>query len=467
MFKLAMFVQGNGISIDPLTCVYISSYVGTLAVITASMLNMIRSNENASNWDKMSLIIIEDVPIRERIEMPIVKSIQDAIKHLSKNHSDVEWWFIGDNATCNKLIRQGIVMNIHVSIDWDNTSRNTIIQEEKFDWSLLNDSEFEMISTTKCLNSPSSKSVRHYMRMNKEEMKLLSSMQNIIQNGFKRPTRTGIDTLSVFGQQFEYRMNERTDSNGVSSYRLPLLTTKKMFTRGVFAELKWILSGGTSSKTLEAQGVNIWKGNTTREYLDSVGLSKYDEGEAGPIYGFQWKHWGAKYEKGKHDYTGEGIDQVTNVIKSLETNPFGRRHIISGWAPDQLDDMCLPPCHVLYQFMVHEEGNQKYLSLMMYQRSCDTFLGLPFNICSLGMFLTLMAHRVNMKPYKLIHSVADMHIYENHIEAVNKQLKRKACMFPYIHVNCDPKDKLEDYEFENIVIEDYFSHGVIKADMAA
>lgn len=429
------------------------------------MLNMLEEYGN-ERWDQLNLVIIKDAPINTS-KLPIVKNVQEAIKHLSKFHPNSEWWFVGDNATSNRLIEQGLIMHVHISIDWTNSSKNILVQEQEFNCKALEESDFEMLSTTRCIMSPSSKSIRHYMRLNKEENTLLIAMQNIIQNGFKRPTRTGINTLSVFGQQFEYHMVERVDANGISSYRLPLLTTKKMFTRGIFTELKWFLGGGTDSKTLETQGVNIWKGNTTRSYLDSVGLKNYNEGETGPIYGFQWKHWGAKYQQGNHNYEGQGIDQVANVIKSLETDPFGRRHIISAWAPDQLEDMCLPPCHVLYQFLVHEENGQKYISLMMYQRSCDTFLGLPFNICSLGMFLTLMAHRVNMKPYKLIHSVADMHIYENHIEAVNTQLKREACNFPYIHINCERKDKLEDYDFENIVINDYFSHGLIKAQMAA
>jgi hypothetical protein len=132
-----------------------------------------------------------------------------------------------------------------------------------------------------------------------------------------------------------------------------------------------------------------------------------------------------------------------------------------------VDNVATHNCHMLYQFMIHEEQSQKYLSLMMTQRSCDTFLGLPFNICSLGMFLTIMAHRVNMKPYKIIHSIADMHIYETHVDSVKVQLQRKPFSFPYINVNCEIKNKLEDYNYEDITIKDYYSHGPIKADMVA
>ena len=406
-----------------------------------------------------------------------VEDIHACIKHLSSKFTDQSWWFIGDYNTANDLIWKGLIMDVYLSksyallhsSEWYKLDQYALPPNEIFNKTLVDDpsSDFELISTTRSDESQH-RTIRHYIRRNVEESNILCAMNQIIHQGFKRPNRTGVDTRSLFGKQFEYKMVERINPNtGKSSYRLPLLTTKRMFVRGVFEELKWFLHGGTDSKTLEDKGVNIWKGNSSREFLDASGKTDYEEGECGPIYGFQWKHWGAKWSQGKHDYTGEGIDQIQQVIDSLQTDPFSRRHIVSAWNVEDINEMCLAPCHVLYQFLVHEEEGQKYLTLSMYQRSNDVFLGLPFNICSLGLFLTMMAHRVNMKPFKIIHSIADFHIYENHIEAVSKQLTREPCMFPYITINCDPKEQLEDYEFKDIEIQNYFHHNGIKADMVA
>lgn len=572
----------------------------------------------------------------------------------------------------------------------------------------------------------------HLTRFNNEEQALLNVMNEIVTSGFNIPSRSNINTRTVFGKMFEYRMVEKINKEtGQSMYRIPLLTTKRMFTRGVFEELMWFMNGKVDSKELERSRINIWKGNTSRTFLDSSGLNDYDEGETGPIYGFQWRHWGAEYKPKKKNYMNEGIDQIDNVIKSLKEDPFSRRHIISGWNVEDLDKMCLPPCfvsgtkvitkngyksieqltdsdlvmthisnwkpiinrqsrlyegsihtimhkachnelvttdehpfltksilpngtlgsetqwtkardlnsdkhvlcipisksnvsididwfftglyissdvsepmdhhwlsefsidesevcntipewiqdsnienlkllidgfescsqfneskrvvnlnvalslqriyakigivsiitkginhsiyikrvqssstfyiddqymyiplknvstkldtiqvynievaddnsyvveniathncHVLYQFMVHDEDGQKYLSLMMTQRSCDTFLGLPFNLCSLGMFLFLMARSVNMKPYKIIHSIANMHIYETHVDAVKRQLKNEPYAFPYIQMKSDdiPIKKIEDYVFDDIAIKQYYSHNRIQGDMIA
>lgn len=401
--------------------------------------------------NRINIVITSGSPIEGALTF---KSIKACDRFLHDNHSNLKWIVIGGESIYNEYMRLNLVSDIHIS-QLDSSEECN----KHFNWNFQN--------KTLLYADERLKIYHHSKEINSEESKLLAAMSDIIDNGFKRPNRTGVDTRAVFGKQFEYIMEERIDPNtGNSSFRLPLLTTKKMFTRGVFAELKWFLSGGTDSKLLERKGVNIWKGNTSKEYLESVGLD-YDVGETGPIYGFQWRHATAKYIQGKHDYTGEGIDQVAQVIESLQNNPYSRRHIINAWAPGDLDKMVLPPCHILYQFFIHQVDDQKYLSLMMTQRSCDTFLGLGFNLCSLGMFLTLMAHRVGMKPYKIIHSIADMHIYETHIEAASEQVQRNPYPFPYIRIDCTPKEHLEQYEFSDIKIEDYFHHDAIKADMVA
>jgi len=681
------------------------------------------------------------------------RSIRECDQYLNENYMHLDRWVIGGAAIYDTFMQQNLVSDVFVS---------QFAGDEPCD-------KFFNWFTNQQLHGFDQKSIQprgkfhlvHYKKKNAEELSLLSAMRDIITNGIKRPNRTGTDTRSVFGRMFEYHMEERVDpQTGQLMYRLPLLTTKKMFTRGVFAELKWFLNGRVDSKELEMKGINIWRGNTTKAYLDSHNLSEYNEGETGPIYGFQWRHWGADYIPNKKDYQAEGIDQVSKVIDTLKTDPFSRRHIISGWNVADLDKMCLPPCfvadtmvltkhgyteiqhlldndlvfthlgnwkpiinrqersyegslytithvgnsesicateehpflvkliqlvsfeptkyklsaetqwipakelnpekhvlciplvreeqpvsitiaingelamgqpidyfmvgvyvgkqgnildlqfippgwsilkqftkcpmnsccdiipewvhglpktdltdlikgfefasskhsfahfsiinkqvalslqriyaklgilvrvvskemsytiikinsniqgrcyvddqymylpivssvatqtnqmvynlevaddnsyvveniathncHVLYQFMVHEADDQKYLSLMMTQRSCDTFLGLPFNVCSLGMFLFLMAQTVGMKPHKIIHSIADMHIYENHIQAAEEQISRTPYAFPYIQMRANtPSKPIENYEYSDIQIVNYYSHASIKGDMAA
>jgi thymidylate synthase len=654
-------------------------------------------------------------------------------------------WTIGGNDMINSMVWKGLIMDVHIM---KNYSEYNKFESINFNRNLLlkKSMNFTLVST---LNNRSidNSITKHFMRRNYEENSILSSMSTIIINGFKQPNRTGVDTLMSFGKMFEYNMTERIDPITKESYfQIPMLTTKKIYTKGVFEELKWFLGGCVDSKELEEKNVNIWKGNTSRTFLDSRNLGNYQEGETGPIYGFQWRHWGADYFSGKKSYD-DGIDQVDQVVKSLKTNPFSRRHIISGWNVADLDKMCLPPCfptgtlvltkkgykqiqtiddhdlvfthtsswqpivnrqeriyddcimeiktllsstpiftttehpflikektkyswvpsmnlksgdmvcipintdsqlpninvsiddnitenntdidwfmlglfvgrirvlgdesdryaippgwtllkefttnpnsteilcntipewvqklpkdiiddftrgwlttakcednnyrvaneivalqlqrlfakigkcmsiqttdkgfvhmnpikknvkfvdnymcvpiidindehretmvynievandnsyvvenvavhncHVLYQFSVHEENDQKYLSLMMQQRSCDTFLGMPFNICSLSMFLLMMAHKTNMKPYKIVHSIGDMHIYKNHTEAVKEQLQREPFMFPYARIKSDIKNDLSEYDLKDFDIQDYFCYPSIKADMVA
>lgn len=685
------------------------------------------------------------------------KTIKLCDKFINAHYPTLERWVIGGEAIYNAFMEKELVTDVYLS------QFNSMEPCDRF-FHYFNKHDlhgFQFISATDSKDGLFA--VQHYCKRNYEELALHHAMNEIITTGFTQPNRTGTNTKAIFGKMFEYYMTEKINpATGESMYRLPLLTTKKMFTRGIFAELKWFLNGRVDSKELETKGINIWKGNTTREYLDNSNLSEYKEGETGPIYGFQWKHWGAKYIPGKKDYANEGIDQVSQVIDTLKTDPYSRRHIISGWNVEDLDKMCLPPCfiagtlvltkhgykqiqhlldndlvfthlgnwkqiinrqermycnqiytidhvgsinginateehpflvktihinsfeplgyklseetswveakdlkadkhvlclpiikeelpvsititidgkfstvppidyfmvgvyvgkhgnmldlqfvppgwsilhefnanytygsslecntipewmqslpkkdlmdfikgfessskmmsawthnainelvalslqriyakigvttrisidngkalickipndmqgrcyiddqymyipilkieskqketkvynlevaddnsyvveniathncHVLYQFMVHEENNQKYLSLMMTQRSCDTFLGLPFNICSLGMFLFLMAKTVDMKPYKIIHSIANMHIYENHIDSVKKQLNNTPYAFPYIQLRPGTTTKsIEDYEYSDIEIVDYYSHEAIKGEMA-
>ncbi len=438
---------------------FISKNKKNVLIISCEMLYSIDINKFESD-----LIIIIGTQAYHGIaqsEIKCFESLQSSIKFLSNNCAQYKWWIVCCMNMLNDLIWNGAIDNIYITKFGESSDATA----DKFDFSLLDEPscQFKLIDDDK-----NGINVMHYFRFNHEEQKYLNAMDQIIKNGSFRDNRTGVSTYSVFGKTFEYKMIERVDpSSKKSLYQFPMLTTKKMFLRGVFAELKWFLSGQTDSKILESQGVNIWKDNSSRKYLDSYGLTNYEEGKCGPIYGHQWRSWNAKYDQSKDNHIGEGRDQVLQCINSLKMDPFSRRHIISGWNVEQIDEMALPPCHVIYQFYVHEENEQKYLSLSMYQRSGDTFLGVPFNICSMGLLLLMVANQVGYKPYKLIHTIGDMHIYENHVDAVSKQLTRTPNMFPFIGLSCEAKEHIEDYSFNDIIVDGYVSHSAIKAPMVA
>ncbi|KAG6451679.1 hypothetical protein O3G_MSEX007291 [Manduca sexta] len=212
-----------------------------------------------------------------------------------------------------------------------------------------------------------------------DEYQYLNIVKQIIDTGDKRIDRTQVGTLSIFGAMQRYSLQNNT---------LPLLTTKRVFTRGVIEELLWMISGSTDAKTLSAKGVHIWDANGSRSFLDNLGFTNREEGDLGPVYGFQWRHSGAKYIDAKTDYTGQGIDQLQNIIDTIKKNPADRRMIMCAWNPSDLGLMALPPCHCLAQFYV-ASGK---LSCQLYQRSADMGLGVPFNIASYSLLTHMIAH---------------------------------------------------------------------------
>ncbi len=457
MFKTVLFVDIDDALLDVSQSGFaVRTTADEIIVIEEDMLARI----DISKFNPSLLVIIGTTDdVQTSAPTKTFHKLETAIRYLSNSFGSESWWVICDMRTMDELIWNGAIMDIHII----KNKKPIKCTGDRLSYAMMNNPGCQFSAKQyNYTNDDDRIEYTHYSRSNGEENRLLEVMGEIVRDGHLRNNRTGVSTYSTFGKTFEYRMVER---NGM--YRFPLLTTKKMFLRGVFAELKWFLSGHTDSKILEAQGVNLWRGNSTREYLDEYGLSEYAEGKCGPIYGHQWRAWGAPYDQDKLTHIGEGIDQVQQCLKSLKEDPFSRRHIISGWNVGQLDEMALPPCHVIYQFYVHEDGGDRYLSLSMYQRSGDTFLGIPFNICSMGLFLILMSHQLGYKPYKLVHTVGDMHIYANHIEAITKQLVRAPCMFPFIGMPGIVRDNIQDYEFNDIIVDGYISHAAIKADMVA
>jgi thymidylate synthase len=284
------------------------------------------------------------------------------------------------------------------------------------------------------------------------EQQYLNLIKTILENGETRPDRTGVGTRSVFGAQLRCCL---------ATEGFPLLTTKRVFFRGVVEELLWFLRGQTDSKILETKGVAIWKGNTTREFLDARGLTELEEGDAGTNYSFQWRHFNASYKGSDKDYTGQGVDQIAWLLHEIKTNPSSRRLVLSAWNPCQLEQTVLPPCHVLCQFYVSID---KKLSCHMYQRSCDVALGLPFNMASYALLTHLIALECGLEVGDLIISLGDAHIYLNHIEGVTEQLTRTPREFPKLAI----KDHrpLEGYEFSDFTLVNYTPYATIKMEMA-
>ena len=275
----------------------------------------------------------------------------------------------------------------------------------------------------------------------------------VLENGQKREDRTGTGTISTFGYQMRFNLEEG----------FPLLTTKKVFYRGIFEELLWFLSGSTNIKPLVDKKVGIWNewpyekfkkssaynGETLDGFIEKIRedenfAKKY--GELGPVYGKQWRDF-------------NGVDQISDLIDGLKNNPFSRRHMVVAYNPSEIKDMALPPCHSLFQFYV--SADKKKLSCQLYQRSGDVFLGVPFNIASYSLLLCMIAQVCGYKPYEFIHSFGDVHIYLNHLDQIHEQLSRTPRKLPKLVLNKDVKN-LFDFKYEDIKIEDYDPYPAIK-----
>ena len=281
----------------------------------------------------------------------------------------------------------------------------------------------------------------------------LDLCRHVLEHGEKREDRTGTGTISTFGYQMRFDLTKG----------FPLLTTKKVFYRGIFEELLWFLSGNTNIKPLVDKKVGIWnewpydkyskspdfKGETLEEFIEKIRddqefVDKY--GDLGPVYGKQWRDF-------------NGVDQITQLIEGIKNNPFSRRHLVVAYNPSEVKDMALPPCHSLFQFYVSADG--KKLSCQLYQRSGDVFLGVPFNIASYSLLLAMVAQVCDLEPYEFIHTFGDVHIYLNHLDQINEQLSRTPRPLPKLVLNKDVKN-IFDFKYEDIKIEDYDPYPAIK-----
>ena len=285
----------------------------------------------------------------------------------------------------------------------------------------------------------------------------LDVCRDVLKNGEQRTDRTGTGTISRFGYQMRFNLNDG----------FPLLTTKKVFYRGITEELLWFLKGETNIRPLALKKVGIWnewpyekyknssefKGETLEEFINKICESEEFAnkwGDLGPVYGKQWRDF-------------FGVDQISNLINNLKNNPFSRRHLVVAYNPAQVDEMALPPCHSMFQFYVSADG--KKLSLQLYQRSADLFLGVPFNIASYSLLLAMVSQVCGFEPYEFVHTLGDAHIYLDHLNQINEQLTREPKKLPKLWLNPDIKS-IFDFTIDDIKILDYESWPAIKGKVS-
>lgn len=257
----------------------------------------------------------------------------------------------------------------------------------------------------------------------------LEILKDVLENGQDADNRTGIYARKVFGRQMRFDLSKG----------FPLVTTKKTFFKGIVHELIWLLSGNTNIKYLSDNNVHIWD-----EWAD-------ENGDLGPVYGHQWRN-----------FNSQGYDQIKDIIERIKKNPQDRRIIVSAWNPAQIGEMALPPCHCFFQFDVTPDGK---LNCMLYQRSCDMFLGVPFNIASYSLLTMMIAQVCGLKPGEFVHTLGNAHIYSNHFEQVKLQLTREPLPLPQVKINPNVKN-IDDFKFEDIELVDYQSHPAIKGEVA-
>ncbi len=285
-----------------------------------------------------------------------------------------------------------------------------------------------------------------------DENQYLALISDILKYGEEIVGRNGT-TKAVFGAAMTFNLSDGT---------LPLLTTKKVAWKTCLKELLWFIEGCTDNDVLKAQKVRIWDGNASRDFLDSRGLSHLEEGDLGPVYGHQWRHFNAKYTSRNEDYSGKGVDQLQYVIDQLKDpeKRSSRRIIMSAWNPCQLNEMALPPCHVLCQFNVIWDK----LSCSLYQRSGDVGLGVPFNIASYSFLTHLLAKHCGLNAHEFVYYLGNTHIYDDHYEPLQEQITKKPYTFPKLNINMI-KENICDYELNDFIVSDYKHHEVIKMEM--
>jgi thymidylate synthase len=289
-----------------------------------------------------------------------------------------------------------------------------------------------------------------------DENQYIHLIKDILEEGEMICGRNG-NAKTIYGSSMHFSLQNGT---------LPLLTTKKVAWKTCLKELLWFIQGSTNNDLLQEQKVTIWNGNASKDFLNSRGLSHYRENDLGPVYGHQWRHFNAPYKTCDDDYSGKGVDQLQYIIDQLKDADGGGRHsrrlVMSAWNPCQLDEMALPPCHILSQF--HVSGGNK-LSCSLYQRSGDVGLGVPFNIASYSFLTHLIAHHCGLEAHEFVYHLGNAHIYDDHLEPLREQMDKKPFDFPTLTIKDNSQKSISDYKVDDFVVSEYKSHEPIKMVM--
>jgi dihydrofolate reductase/thymidylate synthase len=386
-------------------------------------------------------IIISKNPIENQI---VFDSITNAIEHLEMFDFIEDIYFIGGYQIYKEVIDKKLCDGIFL------THIHKIYKCDTF----FPDID---LSCAKVINLVEESGVQLEFKyldiiQNSEEKLYLDIIREIMLFGNKRMDRTGTGTMSLFGKKMKFDL-----TNG----KIPLLTTKRVYWRGIVEELLWFIKGDTNAKNLQKKNIHIWDGNSSRKYLDSLGLYDNQEGDLGPIYGFQWRHFGAEYTTMHDNYENKGIDQLSELINTIRHNPNDRRMILSAWNPCDFGKMALLPCHIMSQFYVCDGK----LSCQMYQRSADMGLGVPFNIASYSLLTHMIAHCTGLETGEFIHIIGDCHVYLNHIAPLTKQIDRVPKKFPTLKIKSGNSD-ITKFQYSDFEIVGYDPFGNIKMDMS-
>lgn len=378
------------------------------------------------------------VSSQKRDDVPTFSTIEDAISYNTKIYPDKKIFIVGGAMLYHSVISlfSHIITKVHMSIMHDKYECDTFVSFDNSCYETVSSQTFHAFTHLELVPK------------NEGEIQYLNLLKKVYNNGTTTVGRNG-SVKNMFNNHLKFDLRRG----------FPLLTTKKMFIRGIIEELLFFLRGDTNSSLLEKKNVNIWKGNTSTEFLEQMGLD-YPEGLMGPMYGYQWRYFGAIYDRMTGKNLSNGVDQLTKVIESIKTSPTSRRHLMTDFNPIQVDDGVLYPCHsIIIQFSVEDS----HIDMFCYNRSSDLFLGLPFNIASSALLLMVVAKLTNLTPRDLNITLGDCHIYDQHVDAVRTQLERVPKKFPLIRIR--DFSTVEELTPEHFELSEYVFHSAIKAVM--
>jgi len=386
---------------------------------------------------------VQDLPFANVTALASFAELEDFLAREKDAYNEV--WFLGGAAIYQEAVRRRLVNYIYMT---EITCAHEVPADTFFDKTLLKNARV-LYTRSFAIKDCQVRQKTYLLPRNDEERAYLMLLRKLLGQKTRR-TRSGA-TRALFAETLTFDLHK---------HGFPLLTTKRMPAKSqlIEKELLFFLRGQTDVTLLQQQGVHIWDGNTTAEFLKGKALEKND---MGPLYGFVWRHFGARYATCKDDYTDKGLDQLRQLIHSIRSDPSSRRHLMSSYDPSQAADACLYPCHSIVLQCFVRDG---FLDLAQYQRSADAFLGLPFNIASSALLLMLLAQQTKLLPGRLTLQLGDVHLYEIHEQAAKAQIKRQPLPFP--HYSIDAQDDIDAYELGHFHLTRYHSHGRINASMA-